>query len=96
MNPALALAVQKAKDGNMPNDNIQRAIDKGTGAGADAAAIERITYEGYAPGGVAVIVEVLTDNKQQGGLRRAGTSSPRTAGSSGPTARSLTSSRGRA
>ncbi len=65
MNPALHLAVQKAKDGNMPNDNIQRAIDKGTGAGADAAAIERITYEGYAPGGVAVLVDVLTDNRNR-------------------------------
>ncbi len=56
MNPALGLAVQKAKEGNMPNDNIERAIDKGTGAGADAAALERITYEGYAPGGVAVMI----------------------------------------
>jgi YebC/PmpR family DNA-binding regulatory protein len=65
MNPALALAVQKAKDGNMPNDNIQRAIDKGTGSGADAAAIERVTYEGYAPGGVAVLVDVLTDNRNR-------------------------------
>ena len=65
MNPGLGMAVQKAKDGNMPNDNIQRAIDKGTGAGADAAAIERITYEGYAPGGVAVLVEVLTDNRNR-------------------------------
>ena len=65
MNPALALAVQRAKDGNMPNDNIQRAIDKGTGAGADATTIERITYEGYAPGGVAVMVEVLTDNRNR-------------------------------
>src|SRR5215213_10150024 len=65
MNPALGLAVQKAKEGNMPNDNIQRAIDKGTGAGADAAAIERITYEGYAPGGVAIMVEVLTDNRNR-------------------------------
>ncbi len=65
MNPALGLAVQKAKEGNMPNDNIQRAIDKGTGAGADAATIERITYEGYAPGGVAVMVEVLTDNRNR-------------------------------
>ncbi len=64
-NPALALAVQKAKDGNMPNDNIQRAIDKGTGAGADAETYERITYEGYAPGGVAVLVEVLTDNRNR-------------------------------
>jgi YebC/PmpR family DNA-binding regulatory protein len=65
MNPALGMAVQKAKEGNMPNDNIQRAIDKGTGAGADAAAIERITYEGYAPGGIAVLVEVLTDNRNR-------------------------------
>jgi YebC/PmpR family DNA-binding regulatory protein len=65
LNPALSLAVQKAKEGNMPNDNIQRAIDKGTGAGADEEAIERITYEGYAPGGVAVLVEVLTDNRNR-------------------------------
>ena len=65
MNPALGMAVQKAKEGNMPNDNIQRAIDKGTGAGADATMIERITYEGYAPGGVAVLVEVLTDNRNR-------------------------------
>ncbi len=65
MNPALHLAVQKARDGNMPNDNIQRAIDKGTGAGADADTYERITYEGYAPGGVAVLVDVLTDNRNR-------------------------------
>ena len=65
MNPALALAVHKAKEVNMPHDNIQRAIDKGTGAGADAETIERITYEGYAPGGVAVLVEVLTDNRNR-------------------------------
>jgi YebC/PmpR family DNA-binding regulatory protein len=65
MNPALGLAVQKAKAGNMPNDNIQRAIDKGTGAGADAETYERITYEGYAPGGVAVLVDVLTDNRNR-------------------------------
>ncbi len=65
MNPALHLAVHKAKEANMPNDNIQRAIDKGTGAGADADTIERVTYEGYAPGGVAVLVEVLTDNRNR-------------------------------
>jgi YebC/PmpR family DNA-binding regulatory protein len=65
MNPALGLAVQKAKAGNMPNDNIQRAIDKGTGAGSDADTYERITYEGYAPGGVAVLVDVLTDNRNR-------------------------------
>jgi len=65
MNPALGLAVNKAKDANMPHDNIQRAIDKGTGAGAEAETFERITYEGYAPGGVAVMVEVLTDNRNR-------------------------------
>jgi len=65
MNAALGLAVQKAKEGNMPNDNIERAIDKGTGAGADAAALERITYEGYGPGGVAVLIEVVTDNRNR-------------------------------
>ncbi len=65
MNAALGLTVQKAKDANMPNENIQRAIDKGTGSGADAAAIERITYEGYAPGGVAVLIDVLTDNRNR-------------------------------
>jgi YebC/PmpR family DNA-binding regulatory protein len=65
MNPALGLAVSKARDANMPSDNIQRAIDKGTGADADAETFERITYEGYAPGGVAVLVEVLTDNRNR-------------------------------
>lgn len=64
-NPALGLAVSKAKEANMPNDNVQRAIDKGTGAGADAETYERITYEGYAPGGVAVLVDVLTDNRNR-------------------------------
>jgi YebC/PmpR family DNA-binding regulatory protein len=63
MNAALGLAIQKARDANMPNDNIQRAIDKGTGGGSDAD--ERITYEGYAPGGVAVLVDVLTDNRNR-------------------------------
>jgi YebC/PmpR family DNA-binding regulatory protein len=65
MNPALSLAVHKARDANMPNDNIQRAIDKGTGAHGEAETFERITYEGYAPGGVAVMVEVLTDNRNR-------------------------------
>lgn len=66
-NPALALAVQKAKDASMPKDNIQRAIDKGTGAGADAASFENVMYEGYGPGGVAVLVEALTDNRNRTG-----------------------------
>jgi YebC/PmpR family DNA-binding regulatory protein len=66
-NPALALAVQKARDASMPKDNIQRAIDRGTGAGADAAAIESVTYEGYGPGGAAIMVEALTDNRNRTG-----------------------------
>jgi len=64
-NPALATAVQKAKDASMPKENIQRAIDRGTGAGSDGAAIERIVYEGYGPAGVAVMVEALTDNRNR-------------------------------
>jgi YebC/PmpR family DNA-binding regulatory protein len=64
-NPTLATAIQKARDVSMPKDNIQRAIDRGTGAGADGAAIERIVYEGYGPGGVAILVEALTDNRNR-------------------------------
>jgi YebC/PmpR family DNA-binding regulatory protein len=66
-NPALALAVQKAKDASMPKDNIERAIAKGTGEGADAEALEAVTYEGYGPGGVAILVEALTDNRNRTG-----------------------------
>jgi YebC/PmpR family DNA-binding regulatory protein len=66
-NPALGLAVQKARDASMPKDNIQRAIDRGTGAGADAAAIESVTYEGYGPGGAAIMVDALTDNRNRTG-----------------------------
>jgi YebC/PmpR family DNA-binding regulatory protein len=64
-NPTLATAVQKARDASMPKDNIQRAIDRGTGAGADAAAIERVVFEGYGPGGAAILVEALTDNRNR-------------------------------
>ncbi|MEZ5078259.1 MAG: YebC/PmpR family DNA-binding transcriptional regulator [Solirubrobacterales bacterium] len=64
-NPALATAVQKAKEASMPKDKIQKAIDVGTGAGTDGAAIERIVYEGYGPAGVAVLVEALTDNRNR-------------------------------
>lgn len=64
-NPALALAIQKARDASMPKDNIQRAIDRGTGEGADAAAIEAVVYEGYGPGGAAILVETLTDNRNR-------------------------------
>jgi YebC/PmpR family DNA-binding regulatory protein len=66
-NPALGLAVQKARDASMPKDNIQRAIDRGTGEGADAAAIESVVYEGYGPGGAAILVEALTDNRNRTG-----------------------------
>jgi YebC/PmpR family DNA-binding regulatory protein len=64
-NPSLALAIQKAKDASMPKDNIERAIAKGTGADQDAAAFETVLYEGYGPGGVAVLVEALTDNRNR-------------------------------
>ena len=66
-NPSLGLAIQKARDGSMPKDNIQRAIDRGTGEGDDAAAIEAVTYEGYGPGGAAILVETLTDNRNRTG-----------------------------
>jgi YebC/PmpR family DNA-binding regulatory protein len=66
-NPALALAVQKARDASMPKDNIERAIAKGTGADSDAAAFEPVVYEGYGPGGVAILVEALTDNRNRTG-----------------------------
>ena len=66
--PALGLAIQKARDASMPKDNIQRAIDRGTGEGADAAAIERVVYEGYGPGGAAILVEALTDNRNRTGV----------------------------
>ena len=55
MNPALRLAIQKARDVNMPKDNIQRAIEKGAGTG-DGNALEEIVYEAYAPGGVAILI----------------------------------------
>src|SRR3954453_131505 len=66
-NPSLALAIQKARDASMPKDNIERAIAKGTGEGADADAYEAVMYEGYGPGGVAVLVEALTDNRNRPG-----------------------------
>jgi len=66
-NPALALAVQKAKDASMPKDNIERAIAKGTGEGGDAEALEAVMYEGYGPGGVSLLVEATTDNRNRTG-----------------------------
>ena len=66
-NPALSLAIQKARDASMPKENIERAIAKGSGADQDAAAFESIVYEGYGPGGVALLVETLTDNRNRTG-----------------------------
>ena len=63
-NPRLRSSVQTAKDANMPLDNIKRAIMKGTGE-LPGQSFETVTYEGYGPGGVAVIVEALTDNKNR-------------------------------
>ena len=64
-NLALQNAIEKAKSYSMPKDNIDRAIAKGAGTDADAAAFETIVYEGYGPSGVAVIVEALTDNRNR-------------------------------
>lgn len=61
----LRLAVDKARAENMPKDNIERAIRRGSGEDKDAAAFEQITYEGYAPHGVAVMVEAVTDNRNR-------------------------------
>ena len=63
-NTALATAVQKARDNSMPKDNIERAIQRGAG-GADGAAYEFVSYEGYGPGGVAFLVQALTDNRNR-------------------------------
>ena len=64
MNPSLRTIIQKAKSINMPNDNIEKAIKKGTGELASEA-YEEITYEGYAAGGIGLVVNVLTDNKNR-------------------------------
>ena len=64
-NPTLYDAVQKAKKSSVPNDNIDRAVKRGSGAEAGGADWQDITYEGYAPGGVAVLIECLTDNRNR-------------------------------
>src|SRR5690625_3315277 len=64
INPALRLAIEKARADNMPNDNIERAIKKATGT-LDGASYEEVTYEGYGPNGIAGIVHVLTDNRNR-------------------------------
>src|SRR5438046_6018399 len=64
-NPRLRSAIQVARAQSMPNDNIERAIKRGTGEGKDVQHFEEIVYEGYGPGGVAIIVEAATDNKNR-------------------------------
>lgn len=64
MNPSLRMAIENAKAALLPKENIERAILKGVGGGA-MAAIEEITYEAYAPGGIALLIECLTDNKNR-------------------------------
>ena len=65
MNFRLRLAVQNAKSANMPSDTIDRAIQKGSGTGADADQLQEVSYEGYAPGGAAIIIQALTDNRNR-------------------------------
>ncbi|PSK96938.1 YebC/PmpR family DNA-binding regulatory protein [Haloactinopolyspora alba] len=64
-NPTLYDAIQKAKKASVPNDNIERAVKRGSGAEAGAAEYQTIMYEGYGPNGVAVLVECLTDNRNR-------------------------------
>ena len=65
LNPRLRLAVQKARDNNMPRDNIDRAIKKASGGDGNTASLDEITYEAYGPGGVAILLEVVTENRKR-------------------------------
>ncbi len=64
-NSALRIAIDKAKGVNMPKDNIERAINRGAGVGEDAVQMEEVVYEGYGPHGVALVINVVTDNKNR-------------------------------
>jgi YebC/PmpR family DNA-binding regulatory protein len=64
-NASLALAIQKARSASMPKDNIERAILKGTGEGGEGENFDTVMYEGYGPGGVALLIEALTDNRNR-------------------------------
>ena len=64
MNPRLRLALQKAKEANMPNDNVQRAIQKGAGSGDDTQ-LDELQFEAYGPHGIAILIDVLTDNRNR-------------------------------
>lgn len=87
-NMTLASAVDKAKGFSVPNDNIDRAIKRGTGELSDGARYEELQYEGYAPGGVALLVEALTDNRNRTGqeIRHAFTRNHGNLGDQGSTA----------
>jgi YebC/PmpR family DNA-binding regulatory protein len=87
-NMTLASAVEKAKSFSVPNDNIERAIKRGTGELSDGARYEELQYEGYAPGGVALLVEALTDNRNRTGqeIRHAFTRNHGNLGDQGSTA----------
>ncbi len=65
MNPALSLLIEKAKEANMPRDNIDRAIKRGTGELKGGESMEEVTYEGYAPFGVALVIKTVTDNRNR-------------------------------
>ena len=65
VNSRLRLAIERARDSNMPKDNIERAVKRGSGADEGGAALQEIIYEGYGPGGVAILVEALTDNRNR-------------------------------
>lgn len=65
MNPALSFAIDKARSINMPNDNIQRAIKRGTGEGSGGGRIEEVTYEAYGPANTALLIDCATDNKNR-------------------------------
>jgi YebC/PmpR family DNA-binding regulatory protein len=65
MNFRLRLAIDKARGNNMPMDNIQRAIDRGSGKGGEGISLEELYYEGYAPGGVALLIDAATDNRNR-------------------------------
>jgi YebC/PmpR family DNA-binding regulatory protein len=67
-NPTLYDAIQKAKKSSVPNDNIDRAVKRGSGAEGGGAAYETITYEGYGPNGVAILIECLTDNRNRAAM----------------------------
>ncbi|MCS7206878.1 MAG: YebC/PmpR family DNA-binding transcriptional regulator [Dehalococcoidia bacterium] len=64
-NPRLRLAVERAREANMPMENIQRAIRRGTGQGEEQTRLEEVVYEGYGPGGIAILVQAVTENRNR-------------------------------